>query len=314
MPSNIQLPLAQYRFYFRAESEILLPEYSGSSWRGLFGHQLKRTVCVTREKNCMECLLWRSCVYTYLFETPPAIDSAMMKKYPAAPHPYIIQPDPQQKRQISKGESLHFDLTLIGKSNQHLAYIIHTYQQAGNSGIGAQRGKFSLTHIMQKHPIDGWQTIYQDQGKLQAMPPQAPEIPQIPEDDICLTLLTPCRLRIKNHYINAQELQFKHLISNLLRRLSSLSYFHNDAELQLDYATLVEKAHSIAFYDTQLHWKEWTRYSSRQQSKLQMGGIVGEVKLKSQEIKDYWEILYLGQFLNIGKGSVMGLGHYSIQL
>lgn len=308
----IELPLAQYRFCFKAESDILLPAYSGSSWRGLFGHQLKRTVCVTREKNCKECLLWRSCVYTYLFETPPAADALMMKKYPAAPHPYIIQPNPQQKRQIAKGEALHFDLTLIGKANQHLPYIIHTYQQAGKSGIGAQRGKFSLSHIMQKQAEDEWQTIYTDQGKLQALSPQTPIIPQPDATDISLKLHTPCRIRIKNHYIHAEEFEFKHLFGNLLRRLSSLSYFHNNKELQLDYALLVEKAQQVSFSNAQLHWQDWIRYSSRQQSKLQMGGVVGEVQLKAKQIEDFWEILYLGQYLNIGKGSVMGLGHYSL--
>jgi hypothetical protein len=48
-----------------------LPDYSGAAWRGVFGHALKQLVCVTRERNCLDCLLYRSCVYPYIFEAPP---------------------------------------------------------------------------------------------------------------------------------------------------------------------------------------------------------------------------------------------------
>ena len=37
------LPLARYRLRLLARERIVLPEYSGSTWRGLFGHGLRRT-------------------------------------------------------------------------------------------------------------------------------------------------------------------------------------------------------------------------------------------------------------------------------
>ena len=58
--------------------------------------------------------------------------------------------------------------------------------------------------------------------------------------------------------------------------------------------------------------KDWTRYSSRQQSSLKMGGFVGDVRLNADDLGDFWELLYLGQYLNLGKGCVMGLGRYSL--
>lgn len=309
---SINLPLARYRFCFKADDNILLPPYSGSSWRGLFGHQLKQTVCVTRERNCQECLLWRSCVYTYLFETPPAIDADMMKKYPAAPHPYVIQPDAFQQRHVSKGELLHFDLTLVAKANQHLPYVIHTFQQAGMRGIGSQRGRFGLQEVLQYRGSDNWEKIYEAQGKLCAFAAESPVIPVLPKGEVRLKFLTPCRLRVKNHYIGARELKFSFLIANLLRRLSSLSYFHNDEELSLDFARLVKASQAVEFLDSNLIWKDWTRYSSRQQSSLKMGGFIGDVRLNADDLGDFWELLYLGQYLNLGKGSVMGLGRYSL--
>ena len=88
------LPLSVYRLEFVALDAVRLPVYAGSAWRGAFGHALKRLVCVTREPACPPCLLYRSCVYPYLFETPPDPAAGKLRKYPAAPHPYLLRPGP----------------------------------------------------------------------------------------------------------------------------------------------------------------------------------------------------------------------------
>jgi hypothetical protein len=39
------LKLAKYRFVIKPKSELLLPTYKGSTFRGGFGHAFKRAVC-----------------------------------------------------------------------------------------------------------------------------------------------------------------------------------------------------------------------------------------------------------------------------
>ena len=82
------LQLARYHLVFQSADSLRLPEYTGSAWRGVFGHALKKLVCVTREPACPGCLLYRSCVYPYIFETPPDPAVGQLTKYTAAPHPY----------------------------------------------------------------------------------------------------------------------------------------------------------------------------------------------------------------------------------
>ena len=57
---------------------------------------------------------------------------------------------------------------------------------------------------------------------------------------------------------------------------------------------------------------QWSRWSNRQKQKMQMDGLLGEVTLQhlSNQLAD---ILYLGQWLHVGKGSVFGLGQYVLQ-
>ncbi|MEA3644219.1 MAG: hypothetical protein VBE63_30485, partial [Lamprobacter sp.] len=47
-PAFPTLRLERLCFHFQAQEPIRLPTYSGSAWRGLLGHSLRRSVCVTR--------------------------------------------------------------------------------------------------------------------------------------------------------------------------------------------------------------------------------------------------------------------------
>jgi hypothetical protein len=85
--------LARFRFRMRALGEIRLPVYPGSAWRGLLGHGLRRTACVTRAPTCDGCLLIQACVYAQLFETPPP-PGLELPGFSAVPHPFVLDIDP----------------------------------------------------------------------------------------------------------------------------------------------------------------------------------------------------------------------------
>ncbi len=76
-----------YRFEFVAEEPIVLPPFPGSAWRGLVGHGLRRTVCVTRQPRCEGCLLIGSCVYSTIFESPPPDATGNGRSDAQAPSP-----------------------------------------------------------------------------------------------------------------------------------------------------------------------------------------------------------------------------------
>jgi hypothetical protein len=96
-----RIPVGRYRLHYRAADPVRLPEYAGSTWRGALGHALKRTVCVTHEPRCPACLLYTSCAYSYVFETPPPPGTAKMRLYPAAPHPFVIEPAEGGARELA---------------------------------------------------------------------------------------------------------------------------------------------------------------------------------------------------------------------
>ena len=309
--SPLRLPLALYRLHFIAQEAVRLPAYAGSAWRGVFGRALKRLVCVTREPACPACLLYRSCVYPYLFETPPDPAAGKLRKYPAAPHPYLLRPGPGGTH--AAGATIQVDVALFGHGNRHLPYVLHAFDQAGRRGVGQGDGRLELTHVAQRTPDGAWRSIYRPGEALQPFPPAVPEPPPCPAR-LALILETPLRLRQAEKLLGPDAFQFGALFSNLLRRISLLTTFHTDAPLAADFAELSRTGWTIQHRAARLRWHEWVRYSSRQDTLLQMGGLVGEIELDGAGLEPFWPYLWLGQWTHAGKGAVMGLGRYRLEL
>lgn len=142
--NQLVLPIKTYRFYFDTPHNFRLPEYPGSAWRGAFGHALKKTVCVVRNTACNECLLKTACAYTYIFETPPPINSLKMRKYNAAPHPFILR---FNDLGYPNNHKYLLDILLFGNGQRYFPYILHAIQTAAHEGIGSQRHKLVLQKV-----------------------------------------------------------------------------------------------------------------------------------------------------------------------
>ena len=303
------LPLARYRLSFRAAVDLRLPAYTGSAWRGAFGRALKHLVYITDEPSCSSCPFYRSCIYPDLFETPPDPSVGKLSKYSAAPHPYLLIPDDCHGRVVA-GRTLTVDVHLFGHGNRHLPYVIHALHQAGQRGLGRDRGALELLGVAQADGED-WRPIHAPGGDLSPLPPTVPVTPPCPER-LTLRLLTPLRLNSENRLVSQDRFRFHHLFSSLLRRISLLTAFHTDDPLETDFAGLTQAARAIELSDARLHWHEWVRFSSRQDTLVKIGGLIGEVELSSPNLEPFWPYLWLGQWTHAGKGAVMGLGRYRI--
>ena len=310
-----------YKFTIEASEPLALPDYKGSTFRGAFGNAFKRVVCALKRNDCRECLLKTRCVYVYVFETSPpeGTDIMGMNKYEAVPHPFVIEPPEENKRAYNNGDILHFNLILAGKGIDYLPYFLYTFEELGRIGIGKGRGKYKFLSVR-----DGDDPVYSIEDRV--LRNTASKELHIQEDfepgadtdsdldlneTITLRFLTPAR--IKHQRSLAVELDFHILIRSLLRRLCLLYYFHcGGKEPSWDYKGIIKEAEKIAIEKDSLAWRDWERYSSRQDVRMKMGGVMGEVTYKGN-LKPFTSILKAGSMLHIGKGTSFGLGKYEIQ-
>ncbi len=310
MPS---LYVARYRIVLRAEQTLDFPSYAGSAWRGVLGHGLKRSVCVTGLRDCSACMLYRNCAYPYLFETPPPAETEKLRRYPAAPHPFVIEPD--HPIVVESGETVQLTCVLVGRGNNQLPLILQALRFAGEAGIGVNRGKFNLEEVFQERQLGQgrWEKIYDNSDTQPRQIITEAILPPLSSEIVRLRIMTPLRVKRDGKLVTENEFAFHDLFRSLLRRLSLLSYFHTESPWELDFEALTRSSRQVLLKQKNLKWQDWVRYSSRQNKKIKMGGIVGEVILDAASIELFWAYLWLGQWVHVGKGAVMGLGKYRLE-
>ena len=98
---------------------------------------------------------------------------------------------------------------------------------------------------------------------------------------------------------------------SLLRRLSSLAYFHHGWDLDLDFTGLIDRAEEVRIIEDNTRWVDWERYSSRQDSRMNLGGLVGRVTYQGP-LSAFMPLLKFGELIHVGKGAVFGMGKYKI--
>jgi len=320
IPPSQSIEYQQFLFKLTAQQPLVLPAYKGSTFRGGFGYTFKRVVCAIKNKECPDCLLKEKCVYSYVFETPPPSDTKIMRKYKSAPHPFVIEPPMEKRRGYKPGDKIRFGLTLIGRAIDYLPYFIYTFDELGKIGIGKGKARYELQDVS----CEG-KTIYDSESKtlkpfktsslsltpLLSLRGEAEAISRAESGStISLSFLTPTRILYDSHL--TFDLEFHILIRNLLRRLSLLYYFHCGGDTsEIDFKGIIEKAKEVKIAEKHLRWYDWERYSGRQETRIKMGGFVGNITFEGN-IEPFMQIIKAGEFLHVGKGTSFGLGKYEI--
>ncbi len=302
--------ISRFRFVFRALDPLRMPPYSGSAWRGLLGHGLRRSVCVTRQPDCTGCLLAGSCLYSTFFESPGRY-SGVPERGAAVPHPFVLSIAPDEPREYAPGETLTLGINLIGDASKPLPYLVHALEQAGRRGIGKGNGRFELLGVQAEPDLGrgGWLPVYSPEQGHMNRPPAVSRQWGAPPAGVELTFTTPLRIKRHGKLVGPGEFALDHLLQQLSRRFDLLSRLYADHGRPAFSPTA---GTSIRLTRSRLSWHDWTRYSSRQGDLMHMGGLIGGLVLEGQGLQELWPWLWLGQWLHLGKATSMGLGRYRL--
>jgi hypothetical protein len=338
------IPYLRLRFSLIARQEVFLPSFKGSLLRGAFGHALRRTVCVMGpQQPCPTCMLRKQCVYPRLFETliePDEPVPRFLRGLSTAPRPYVFEPF-DERRFYRPGESLQFDLILIGQAVELHPFAIFAVSQMAEQGLGFKRIPFQLEKVFWqdtdkeqkakgKHQgekgnefEEEWRLLYDGTTKrlLETPTPQlANQLTGEPErafepangltvqpcNRLTVNFLTPTRLKFKNDL--TIDFTFRMLVFKMLRRVLELAHFHvPGAAIDWEFHTLLVAADAVKIVQRDLRWVDWERHSNRQKVEMKMGGFVGEMVLEG-ELAPFEELLRICEVVHVGKGCVFGNG------
>lgn len=311
------LPIARYRFTARVQQTLALPDYAGSLLRGQFGAALRNVACMTRQPTCPGCPLLQTCPYTRIFEAPPpAKGSHALQDFSQIPNPYVMEPPTPGARVLNADQEFQFHLVLVGHAIEQLALIVFAIQRMLATGLTRQRVSADLIQVDQ---IDAWgvaHVIWTIAQPTLAEHITTLQVPALPTgmDAITLHIHTPLRLQQQGKPLGLGQLTPRALIAALARRTALLMEFHAG---QIGWGESARRMTHLSesLTDTQnLHWFDWTRYSSRQQQEMTLGGVLGGWTLHGNPVTlaEIWPWLWLGQWLHTGKNASMGMGGYTL--
>ena len=297
-----------YEVKIKAKEFFSIPYFPGSMLRGAFGVALKKVVCLyKKEQDCKGCLLKKSCVYRFLFET-----GTQSLSISNPPHPLMLYPLSLGGKQMRKGSVYQFGFTLFGKAIDYLPYVVYAIMQMGKIGIGKGKGKFELVSIKKYISEKRKKEVFFGQRLIPI--DKALEVKSIfkkkwKEKKLILETITPLRLKV--HGRLSDNISLKDIILAITRRLKVLSALYGEGEINLLKGILIEEMLKDIKITTDFKWQDFKRFSKRQDAYLHIGGVVGRMILTGN-LSLIYPLLKLGEYIHVGKNTAFGLGRYRL--
>jgi hypothetical protein len=303
------LPLGRYRFTLQAEASLHLPAYPGSMLRGSLGHGLRSVSCITRQKSCDGCPLLGACQYPTLFQPRPSPELAT--RFPDIPAPYVIEAPLGTPTTLAPGDRFRFEMVLFGPALPQLGTLILAWQRTAWHGLGKGRARATLSEVEWEQAPGQWQSVYTPQAGSLSPHRARLTLPEAPTDTAVVTLAleTPARLQHHGRICNSALLTAAVVLRTLERKVSLYAHCYLGA-LPAPPPPASLDAMSLSA-DTRLY--QWQRYSSRQQQRMTMDGLVGNLTLQGP-LTSWLPWMWLGQYTHLGKNTSFGLGRYRLQL
>lgn len=247
------------------------PFFLGSALRGAFGYALKHTACVCPAQQCTECNMRQQCAYYLFYESKNTS------------HPY----------RFSKAlgeEQYDFSFYLFEKACGYLPVVAKALRYMLEvQGLHAHRETFVLKSLT----CNG--VMVEEVTTPQFF------MPDVIDSQAKVCFQTPLRIKHKGHLLTKRP-TLEILLDSAYHRLSELKNFPMTKSSTKP--SCIEGRSRIEFQDL-------SRFSNRQETSMQLGGIVGFVEYEQIDERSFM-LLKLAEIIGLGKQTVFGLGEIKV--
>lgn len=316
------MTLTTHHLEFLAEARTMLAlrGQAGSAIRGALVGALWERGCTNQSApSCAECPLFSCCAVSALVAPLRAEGETGGEQ---RPRPYVIQPPPAQT--YAPGEQFAFRVRLFGRAAPLFPYVVMAARQMEERGLGrrddpndSRRGQVRIVQIDAVNPLSGARQRLYTHGSVQVHSPGLPVTAatveqyaaQLPSDRLRLVFQTPLRLIDKGQLV--RTFAVRPLVQRLKERLDELAPAYGDGALSWGEIDLVAAAAAVRVVADDTHWVDVSGYSSRQQRRLPLGGLVGGITLTG-DLAPLRTLLVWGSLVHAGKNAVKGDGWYRL--
>lgn len=302
----MSIPFIRLRFFMEMEIPIY-PYFLEALFRGAFGYNLKKLVCINKNEECEECFLRKSCIFAIMFYPKELDKNIKFRNIKTAPANYNFF-----FYRRGKNKTMIMELILFRDCFNFLNHIIYAFLKMQDRGIGKNKIKYKIINIADTYDN---KIIYDAQNNSLTEPKIQKFVFPIYNDEssenkkIKIEIMSPLRISTKKEFLN--EISFKDLIKSSLIRISLLNQIFGENEIEINAKEILEQAKSIATVKSELQWKNQRRFSSTQNQKISMGGITGFIEYEGI-VEKFKSILEGAELFGIGKNTSFGCGRIQI--
>ena len=259
-----------------------------SNFRGIFGRALRQTFCIQNRLDCVDCPI-RGCLYRKLFEDAGHGHESY--------RPYII------RHADTRDQRVEMELVIFGQLAEYGSSIMHLLTRLEGRQLRLQ-GENHPVSLAGVQDLDG-RTLYR-MGVQEIREPEIHTLSYSPRrrNEIGLRFITPLRLKHEGRLMSGFMLQ--PVLRSVYQRVEYICrYFLQESD------PLPPFAPEYGEVAASTHWQEMYRKSWRQQQKMSLGGLMGEVRIAAPSAQTVG-LLKIGELIQAGKQTTFGLGKYEI--
>lgn len=299
------LELTRTTFDLTCRSPVHLEDFIGNALRGDFGYMLRHRACKPPPGQRCEAVCLANCAYGQVFAPRLACNG----KFTHPPRPYVIEPHNTLQTVYEPGEAFRFHLVLVGQARESLEFLGDVIEDLGRRGLGeGHRVGLGRFDIAARHTLNVTQNDFAARAALLAT------VLQKPGAALNLHLLSPT-------YISQAEqgpLTFLPFWNSLVTRAKSLSLIYGGVDLDElvpphIFKTLADEAKAVQKIGDTLWAVRRRRDSGTQRRLINAGGLVGSVTFAGN-LTPFLPLLCAGEWLHVGKDTVLGNGLYRLSV
>ncbi|NCB38595.1 MAG: CRISPR system precrRNA processing endoribonuclease RAMP protein Cas6 [Erysipelotrichia bacterium] len=305
------------RFRFRSQEAISFPPNPVNTFRGALGFQLLRIACIQRKalaSGCKGCVVFGKCAYAQCYETGQGhINEGFSRTNEDMPHLMVIDTGFAGLQTLTEGSLFDFTVQLYGCAVEASPYLIVAARNAGMTGLTQRRVPCNLEEVIDDSNARTVWSADADQVRLPLINNLTIEEPDLVLPDDCelkMRFITPVAFKDKANGSLTLEPEFSRIVGSLLRRYSAFEA-SDGKKLNWDFAALTAVARQIRIAGMKLEPVYWERFSTRQQQRIPVSGVIGQVTYVGP-VASFQDLLKAGEIIRCGRSTTFGQGKISI--
>ena len=303
----------RYRFTFEAMDELYFPPgKAGNIVRGAFGTLFRKIACVPGCEDVAQCEIRGECPYARVFEPQP-LEGAGLSGYRDRPRPFVLRASHLGSWKMRRGDSFYFDLHLFDVKTPVLPFFVLTFVRLVEEGMGPGRGRARLLDVRQLDWVGHGEVVFD--GEAFRLREACGPLEIILDSEVSSTRKVRVDFRTPTEIAGARPGEapaFGALFARIRDRISALSTFYGDGELEMPFRELGERARAVRLLDADVRHETVSRRSSRTLERHSIGGFVGEATYEG-DLGEFLPFLKAGEWVGVGKHTVWGNGEISVE-